>query len=145
MICVHSKLRSSCSLVLVNWTSNRSKPRKPSLVTHVCPNLGHDFLETAPGRLWSPVAYIFRTRLRWDDACWSQQDGSAARITVVAPGAGHGAKRCDISVVKYGEAESVWWATHKLKSGIWGNQIIQVENGPILPKESANCIAIAGV
>jgi hypothetical protein len=91
------------------------------------------------------MADVFLSCHERDGACGLEQDGSAARITVVTPGAGLGAKRCDISVVKYREAQSVWWATDKLKSGIWGNQIIQVGNGSILPKERPNCAAIARV
>src|SRR5215469_5869337 len=50
MIFVHSKLRSSFHLVRMNCTSKRRNARKPVLAANVCPNLGHDFLETAPCR-----------------------------------------------------------------------------------------------
>src|SRR5438309_843126 len=121
----------------MNCTSKRRNARELVLEANVCPNPGHNFLETAPGRLWSPIAYAFRASHYWDGACRFEQDGSAARVTVVAPGARHDAKSCDISVVKYDQAYSVCWATHELEGGICGNEFIQVGNRPILPKEGA--------
>src|SRR5215831_16636786 len=110
----------------MNCASKRRNARKHRPASSTSPNLGYDFLETAPGRSWSSIACAFRAWNCWDGACRLEQYGSAAVSTDDAPGATHDAKTCDVSIVKNGRAYSVQWATYNLEAGICGNQLIQV-------------------